>query len=326
MYSVPRKKPHSPLPSLVIPSPRPPQTPTFSFPTTNAESQKNSDPAFSIADFQKAASDEVRDDIWATSINAGTFEDLGRLGEGNGGSVKKCRLPTGQLFAMKTIPADPNPDVHRQILRELEFNRSCCSPHIVQYYHAHLSPTQGIISIAMEFCAAGSLDAIYKRVKELNGRTGEKVLGKIAQGALSGLDYLKDRGIIHRDIKPSNILLTATGQVKICDFGVSGVLVNSLAGTFTGTSLYMAPERIRGENYSVTSDVWSLGLTLMEVAEHRFPIPIDGQLGPIELLSQIVSCPIADVRDEPELGVKWSEGFRHFLKCWFVPLISGTHG
>jgi mitogen-activated protein kinase kinase len=102
----------------------------------------------------------------------------------------------------------------------------------------------------MEYCAGRSLDNVYKQVKSRGGRTGERVLGKIACGVLGGLSYLHERKIIHRglslfallnsDIKPSNILITKEGNVKLCDFGVSGELVDSLAGTFTGTSYYMA--------------------------------------------------------------------------------------
>ncbi|KAI8458990.1 kinase-like domain-containing protein, partial [Phakopsora pachyrhizi] len=77
---------------------------------------------------------------------------------------------------------------------------------------------------------------------------------------------------IHRDIKPSNILVTKDGLIKLCDLGVSGELVGSLAGTFLGMSAYMAPERIRGEKYSITSDVWSLELTLLKLALNRFPL------------------------------------------------------
>ena len=140
--------------------------------------------------------------------------------------------------------------MQRQILRELSFNRSCDSPHIVRYYTSFLTPDSSSIAICMEYCAGRSLDNVYKQVKERGGRTGERVLGKIAHGVLGGLSYLHERKIIHRgilspvslivDIKPSNILITKEGKVKLCDFGVSGELVDSLAGTFTGTSYYMA--------------------------------------------------------------------------------------
>ncbi|KAK5631848.1 hypothetical protein RRF57_007562 [Xylaria bambusicola] len=124
----------------------------------------------------------------------------------------------------------------------------CASEHICRYYGAFVDAANGTISIAMEFCEGGSLDSIYKEVKKLGGRTGEKVLGKIAEGVLSGLTYLNDKKIMHRDIKPSNILLCRTGEVKLCDFGVSGEFgTKGDANTFIGTSYYMAPERITGQ-------------------------------------------------------------------------------
>lgn len=106
---------------------------------------------------------------------------------------------------------------------------------------------------------------------------------------------------MHRDIKPSNVLVNSKGQIKLCDFGVSGELVNSIADTFVGTSTYMAPERIQGAKYSVKSDVWSVGLTVMELAIGRFPFDSNdaaagdrasqGPMGILDLLQQIVHEP-----------------------------------
>ncbi|BFZ55736.1 Protein kinase C signaling pathway involved MAPKK protein [Savitreella phatthalungensis] len=289
------------------------------------------------------------EDAWRAAFAANDVEFVTRLGEGAGGAVWRCRLrsstastpsnvlsagaitPTSstdslnlasrresadssaQVFAIKSIPADPDPQQQKQLLRELSFNRQCSSPYIAEYYGAWLDERAGVIHIAMELCEGGSLDAIHRRVQSRNGRVSERVLGRIANGVLEGLTYLHSRKIIHRDIKPSNILLSRSGGVKLCDFGVSGELVNSLAGTFTGTSFYMAPERIRGQSYTVTADVWSLGVTLMEVAMNKFPY--DTTATPIELLYQI--CAAAEpplLLDEPALGVKWSDSFRHFLK------------
>lgn len=106
------------------------------------------------------------------------------------------------------------------------------------------------------------------------------ILGKIAQATLGGLTYLYSRHhIMHRDIKPSNILVNSRGAIKLCDFGVSGELVNSIADTFVGTSTYMAPERIQGEKYTVKSDVWSFGLTILELAIGKFPFHARDSLG-----------------------------------------------
>ena len=137
------------------------------------------------------------------------------------------------------------------------------------------------------------------RVSRVFGPVRVDVLGKIAEATLGGLTYLYTKHhIMHRDIKPSNILVNSRGHIKLCDFGVSGELVNSIADTFVGTSTYMAPERIQGERYTVKSDVWSFGLTVMELAIGKFPFganePSDEDFAPagiLDLLQQIVHEP-----------------------------------
>ncbi|KAL4965138.1 dual-specificity mitogen-activated protein kinase kinase [Aspergillus stella-maris] len=266
--------------------------------------------------------EDLDDQGWLAASEQGKIVELGSLGEGAGGAVTRCKLKDGKtVFALKIITTDPNPDVKKQIVRELNFNKDCASEHICLYYGAFMDKSTGTISIAMEFCEGGSLDSIYKEVKKLGGRTGEKVLGKVAEGVLNGLTYLHGRKIIHRDIKPSNILLCRNGQVKLCDFGVSGEFgTKGDANTFIGTSYYMAPERITGQSYTITSDVWSLGVTLLEVAQHRFPFPADGtemqpRAGLIDLLTYIVRQPIPKLKDEPQNGIKWSSNFKYFIEC-----------
>ncbi|THH01917.1 hypothetical protein EW026_g870 [Hermanssonia centrifuga] len=182
------------------------------------------------------------------------LKDLHELGQGNGGSVKKIVL------------IDAKPSVRKQILRELQIMHDCNSQYIISFYGAFISDPN--ICICMEFMDKGSLDGIYKKI----GPIDIDVVGKVALAVLEGLTYLYDvHRIIHRDIKPSNILFNSKGQIKICDFGVSGELINSIADTFVGTSTYMSPERIQGAQYTVKSDVWSLGVSLIELALGRFP-------------------------------------------------------
>ncbi|KAK0709044.1 kinase-like domain-containing protein [Lasiosphaeria miniovina] len=266
--------------------------------------------------------EDLDDDGWRIASMERRVVELGSLGEGAGGAVTRCKLVGGTtVFALKVITTNPDPDVKKQIVRELGFNKNCASEHICRYYGAFVDPSTSTISIAMEFCEGGSLDSIYKEVKRLGGRTGEKVLGKIAEGVLHGLTYLHSKKIIHRDIKPSNILLCRNGEVKLCDFGVSGDFgTKGEADTFIGTSYYMAPERITGKSYTITSDVWSTGVTLLEVAQHRFPFPADGtemqpRAGLIDLLTYIVRQPIPKLKDEPEANIFWSQSFKYFIEC-----------
>lgn len=263
--------------------------------------------------------DQLTPEDWNFVANNNKIVEVSKLGEGAGGSVLKCCLAHDlKVFALKLINTDPNSDVQKQILRELQYNRLCNSPYIVRYYGTFIVQKQQTIGIAMEYMGGKSLDAIYKRVIELDplNRINEKVLGKIANLVLHGLNYLHQQKIIHRDIKPSNILLDSQGNVKLCDFGVSGEVVNSLATTFVGTSYYMAPERIMGKPYTVTSDIWSLGLTLLEVATCRFPFAVEPQLhnlGPIELLSLILEYE-PRLEDVPEEDIYWSDLFKSFIE------------
>lgn len=104
----------------------------------------------------------------------------------------------------------------------------------------------------------------------------EKVLGRMAADIVNALNYLYSIKVIHRDIKPSNILINRVGIIKLCDFGISGYLVNSVARTYeAGCRPYMAPERIDPPRdrtgYDIKSDVWSFGITMLEVATGRYP-------------------------------------------------------
>ena len=154
----------------------------------------------------------------------------------------------------------------------------------IEVFNKNASTANEIV-IIMEYMNLGSLDKILQVYKEHCRRTGQKinpksswfnrnfVISRIAHDVLNGLDFLYDNfKIIHRDIKPSNILLNSKGLVKICDFGVSKNTVNSIVDTFVGTSTYMSPERIQGGIYTTKGDVWSLGLSIIELLTGKFPL------------------------------------------------------
>ncbi|EJF65321.1 kinase [Dichomitus squalens LYAD-421 SS1] len=238
-----------------------------------------------------------------------TLEELARLGEGAGGAVYKVRdRRTNVVMARKAITTLEAP--MKQLLREIRITSSTEHANIVHFYGAYISPSSSEVKVLMEYCEGGSLESVGKRMREIGGRVGEKVAGRLAEGILQGLAYLHSRKTIHRDIKPPNILLTREGVVKLADFGVSGELINSVAGTFTGTSLYMAPERLSGNDYTIRSDVWSTGITLLELVTNRFPFPTD--LAAIELMMYIIQNEPPELEDEE--GIVYSAEMKDFIK------------
>lgn len=183
---------------------------------------------------------------------------------------------TGVTMAMKEIRLELDDAKFTTILKELVILHECVSPYIIDFYGAFFQ--EGAVYICIEYMDGGSIDKLY------TGGIPENVLRKITYSTVMGLKSLKDdHSIIHRDVKPTNILANTRGQIKICDFGVSGNLVASIARTNIGCQSYMAPERISGGGmaqaggsdgtYSVASDVWSLGLTIIECATGRYPYP-----------------------------------------------------
>ena len=179
---------------------------------------------------------------------------------------------TGLIMAMKEMRLELEDAKFATIIMELDILHRCVSPFIIDFYGAFFQ--EGSVYICIEYMDGGSVDKLYA------DGVPESVLKKITAATVMGLKSLKDdHNIIHRDVKPTNILVNSRGQVKICDFGVSGNLVASIAKTNIGCQSYMAPERISGGGmgaagtYSVQSDIWSLGLTIIEMALGRYPYP-----------------------------------------------------
>lgn len=209
-------------------------------------------------------------------INMDELETLGQLGHGNYGTVTKVRhIRTKVEMAMKEIRLELDEAKLNAIIMELDILHRAIAPQIVEFYGAFF--VESCVYYCMEYMDLGSLDQLT------TGRhcmVPDDVLARIAQSTVLGLNFLKEElQIIHRDVKPTNILINHEGEVKLCDFGVSGQLEKSLAKTNIGCQSYMAPERIRGDprnalnTYTVASDVWSLGISLVEMAMGAYPYP-----------------------------------------------------
>uniref|UniRef100_A0A8C7PP04 mitogen-activated protein kinase kinase n=1 Tax=Oncorhynchus mykiss TaxID=8022 RepID=A0A8C7PP04_ONCMY len=212
-------------------------------------------------------------------FTAEDLKDLGEIGRGAYGSVNKMvHKPSNQIMAVKRIRSTVDEKEQKQLLMDLDVvMRSSDCLYIVQFYGALFR--EGDCWICMELMST-SFDKFYKYVYcALDDVIPEEILGKITLATVKALNHLKEYlKIIHRDIKPSNILLDRNGNIKLCDFGISGQLVDSIAKTRdAGCRPYMAPERIdpsaSRQGYDVRSDVWSLGITLYELATGRFPYP-----------------------------------------------------
>ncbi|EER26881.1 hypothetical protein D8B26_005567 [Coccidioides posadasii str. Silveira] len=283
------------------------------------------------------------------SISLDEVETLDELGKGNYGTVYKVRHcrprlrrpglglrgsmaphsvhqaenapnsedgETDQLsnvvMAMKEIRLELDKSKFTAIIMELDILHRCVSPFIIDFYGAFFQ--EGAVYICVEYMDGGSMEKLY------GDGVPENILRKIALSTIMGLKSLKDEhNIIHRDVKPTNILINTRGQIKICDFGVSGNLVASIAKTNIGCQSYMAPERIAGGvpsagpdggTYSVQSDIWSLGLSIIECAIGRYPYPPESYNNIFSQLNAIVQ---GDPPTLPDEG--FSSNAKDFVRC-----------
>ncbi|XP_077601856.1 dual specificity mitogen-activated protein kinase kinase 7 [Crocuta crocuta] len=202
------------------------------------------------------------------------LENLGEMGSGTCGQVWKMRFrKTGHVIAVKQMRRSGNKEENKRILMDLDVVlKSHDCPYIVQCFGTFITNTD--VFIAMELMGT----CAEKLKKRVQGPIPERILGKMTVAIVKALYYLKEKhGVIHRDVKPSNILLDERGQIKLCDFGISGRLVDSKAKTRSaGCAAYMAPERIdppdpTKPDYDIRADVWSLGISLVELATGQFP-------------------------------------------------------
>lgn len=229
------------------------------------------------------------------------FQLLEKLGEGSYGSVwKAIHKQTGGVVAIKKVGIDNDLD---DIMKEIEFMKGCRSPYIVRYFGSYFKDNE--LWIVMEYCGAGS---VCDMMKICDNTLSEDQISVVCKDVLGGLAYLHSLLKIHRDIKAGNILLNNQGASKLADFGVSGQLSDTLAKrqTVIGTPFWMAPEVIQEVGYDLKADIWSLGITCIEMAESKPPY---SNIHPMRAIFMIPSRPPPRLQ-EPD---KWSKEFNDFI-------------
>ncbi|KAK1414946.1 hypothetical protein QVD17_30712 [Tagetes erecta] len=265
--------------------------------------------------FPPTAPQQLKNTTNASTTSVADYETVQVLGHGNGGTVYKVvHKKTSNVFALKVVHANSDPVMRRQIFREMEILRRTDSPFVVKCHDIFEKPG-GDIAILMEYMDVGTLDSLSKNTD--GGIFTEHTLANVARQILNGLNYLHTHKIIHRDIKPANLLVNKNMDVKIADFGVSKIMYRTLeaCNSYVGTCAYMSPERFDPDSYGAnyngySGDIWSLGLTMLELYMGHFPLLPAGQKPDWAALM----CAIC-FGEAPSLPEGVSEEFRSFIEC-----------
>ncbi|KAI0465176.1 hypothetical protein LJB42_000400 [Komagataella kurtzmanii] len=233
-------------------------------------------------------------------FNADQFELFERLGKGAFGVVYHgFDKVTNMHVAIKQIDLESTDDSIEEIQNEITLLSNCSHPNIIQYHGSFVKGYK--LWIVMEYLDGGSCNDLLEA-----GPFDETEISVICYNLLQGLAYLHKSGKIHRDIKAANIMIGRLGQVKIGDFGVATQLTNTLSRrhTFVGTPNWMSPEVILRKDYDFRADIWSLGITLLEMAYGKPPL---SQYSTYEILFMIPK------NQPPSLSSDFSEEFRNFV-------------
>ncbi|XP_051935821.1 STE20-like serine/threonine-protein kinase isoform X2 [Hippocampus zosterae] len=237
------------------------------------------------------------------------WDIIGELGDGAFGKVYKAQnKQNGTLAAAKVIDTKTEDELEDYMV-EIDILASCDHHHIVKLLDAFYY--EGKLWILIEFCAGGAVDAI---MLELERPLTEPQIRVVCKQTLEALVYLHENKIIHRDLKAGNILLSLEGEVKLADFGVSAKNTKTLQrrDSFIGTPYWMAPEVVMCETskdrpYDYKADIWSLGVTLIELAQIE---PPNHEMNPMRVLLKIA-------KSEPPTLMqpsRWTPEFNDFLR------------
>eukprot|EP00051_Salpingoeca_urceolata_P005131 m.70592 g.70592 ORF g.70592 m.70592 type:complete len:855 (-) comp14077_c0_seq3:55-2619(-) len=262
---------------------------------------------------KKRAKDKLFKNIVRGVDPATLWRIVGDLGEGSFGMVHRAEnVETGQLAAAKIIPVKYEEELDDFVV-EVDILTECKHECIVQLVGAYFWKDK--LWVLLELCEGGALDDI---LLDLETGLQERQIQAVARQSLEALAHLHANRVIHRDMKAGNILIASDGRIRLTDFGVSALLKKEgqKRDTFIGTPYWMAPEvviceNIRDRPYDSKVDVWSLGITLIELAEMSPPYH---DMHPMRVLFKIPKA-MPPTLNEPH---KWSAEFSDFLtKCLF---------
>lgn len=195
------------------------------------------------------------------------------IGRGGYATVYRAsHRDTGFVLAIKKMSAENKRETMlRSLQREIDVLKKCRSSNIVSYYGSYI--TEKELWIMMDYCEAGSIKDILGRLLAAFSTFTEEQIRYVCCETLKGLIYLHSISIIHLDIKAGNILATSRGEIKLADFGVARPLSEGReeGGDYAGSPLYMSPEILHHSGYDSKTDIWSLGITAIEIVEGRPP-------------------------------------------------------